>query len=101
MYPVTWAMDEYCKTWSCDFATMLGVASKYRPLNPLFMQHQAASNPQIRNLWSKGPTWGFMHVSTDGDKLTVRMLTTPSDFSGRPILEGEFSFPHRSAEARR
>ncbi|HEX7719144.1 MAG TPA: hypothetical protein VF389_05010, partial [Woeseiaceae bacterium] len=78
-----------------------GAASKYRPLHPLFMKHQAASNPQIRNLWSKGPTWGFMHVRTDGDELTVRMLTTPSDFSGRPILEGEFSFPHRSADARR
>ena len=78
-----------------------GAASKYRPLHPLFMKHQAASNPQLRNLWSKGPTWGFMHVRTDGNEMIVRLLTTPSDFSGRPILEGEFSFPHRSADAGR
>lgn len=73
-----------------------GAASKYRPLHPRFMAHQAETNPQIRNLWSKGPTWGFMHVRTEGDRLVVQALTTPSDFSGRPVLEREFSFGNRT-----
>nr|WP_257644185.1 metallophosphoesterase [Luteimonas salinisoli] len=76
-----------------------GAASKYRPLHPGFMARQAEANPQIRNLWSKGATWGFMHARTDGDTLIVRLLTTPGDSSGRPVLEAEFSFPHRSAAA--
>ena len=78
-----------------------GAASKYRPLHPKFMAQQVANNPQMRNLWSKGPTWGFMHARIEGDTMTVRALTTPTDYSGRPILEAEFSFPHRSHDPAR
>ncbi|HRO28597.1 MAG TPA: metallophosphoesterase [Luteimonas sp.] len=75
-----------------------GAAAKYRPLHPKFMAQQVANNPQMRNLWSKGTTWGFMHVSIEEDTMTVRTLTTPGDFSGRPVLEVEHSFPHRSLD---
>lgn len=73
-----------------------GAASKYRPLHPKFMAQQLANNPQLRNLWSKGATWGFMHARTDGDDLVVRVLTVPTDFSGGSVLEAEFSFRNRT-----
>jgi len=78
-----------------------GAASKYRPLHPKFMAQQVANNPQMRNLWSKGPTWGFMHARIEGDTMTVRALTAPADYSGGAVLEAEFSFPHRSHDPAR
>jgi len=78
-----------------------GAAGKYRPLHPAFMAQQARNNPQIRSLWSKGSTWGFMWARIDGDALGVRVFTTPADLSGRPVLEGEFEFPRRGASPAR
>lgn len=78
-----------------------GAAGKYRPLHPAFMAQQARNNPQIRNLWSKGSTWGFMWARIDGDALGVRVFSTPADLSGRPVLEAEFEFPRRGASAPR
>jgi len=78
-----------------------GAAGKYRPLHPRFMAQQAMNNPQIRNLWSKGSTWGFMWARLAGEKLELQVFTTPADLSGRPVLEAKFEFPRRTAPARR
>lgn len=73
-----------------------GAGGKYRPLNPRFMAHQNAANPQMRNLWSKGSVWGFMHIGLKDDRLTAEIFTTPEDMSGRPIPETTLSFDRRS-----
>jgi hypothetical protein len=73
-----------------------GAAGKYRPLHPGFMAQQARNNPEIRNLWSKGSTWGFMWARIAGDRLELQVFTTPTDLSGRPVLEAKFDFPRRT-----
>lgn len=78
-----------------------GAAGKYRSLHPSFMAQQARNNPQIRNLWSKGSTWGFMWARISGDSLSLRIFSTPADLSGRPVLEAEFEFPRRGVSAAR
>jgi len=75
-----------------------GAAAKYRPLHPGFMAQQARNNPEIRNLWSKGSTWGFMWARSAGDRLELQIFSTPADLSGRPVLEAQFAFPRRSAQ---
>jgi tartrate-resistant acid phosphatase type 5 len=77
-----------------------GAGSKYRPLAPRFMAHQNAGNPGMRNLWSKGSTWGLVHVTLDEDTLTARFFTTPADMSGQAVGEGTFVFPRRPAASR-
>ena len=74
-----------------------GAAGKYRPLHPGFMAQQARNNPEIRNLWSKGSTWGFMWARIAGERLELQVYTTPTDLSGRPVLEARFEFPRRAA----
>jgi hypothetical protein len=74
-----------------------GAAAKYRPLHPGFMAQQARNNPEIRGLWSKGSTWGFMWVRLEGDRLELQVYSTPADLSGRPVLEARFDFPRRTA----
>lgn len=73
-----------------------GAGGKYRPLHPKFMAHQNAANPQMRNLWSKGSVWGFMHVGLKNDMLSAEIFTTPNDMSGRPVSEINLTFPRRS-----
>ena len=73
-----------------------GAGSKYRPLHPQFMAHQNANNPQMRNLWSKGMVWGFMHIGMKADVLSAEIFTTPTDMSGRPVSEVTFHFVRRS-----
>lgn len=72
-----------------------GAGSKYRTLHPAFMAQQAANNPQIRNLWSKGTVWGGVHVTLEGDRMTTAFYSTPSDMSGRPVAEPSFTFERR------
>jgi tartrate-resistant acid phosphatase type 5 len=74
-----------------------GAAGKYRPLHPRFMAQQVRNNPELRNLWSRGSTWGFMWVQLSGDRLELQVYSTPADSSGRPVLEAQFEFPRRSA----
>jgi hypothetical protein len=75
-----------------------GAAAKYRPLHPGFMAQQARNNPEIRTLWSKGSTWGFMWARLAGDTLELQVFTTPADLSGRPVFEAQFAFPRRAAQ---
>ncbi len=73
-----------------------GAGSKYRPQHKLFAEKQIAKYPQMTNLFSKGNTWGFLHVTMQNDQLATSIYTTPSDMSGRPIEEATFSFPRRN-----
>ncbi|QIB64551.1 metallophosphoesterase [Kineobactrum salinum] len=73
-----------------------GAAGKQRTIHPAFIKQQERNYPGLTKLFSKGQTWGFMHARIEGDELTVQILTTPNDMSGRPIVEAEFSFPRRS-----
>lgn len=73
-----------------------GAAAKQRPLHRPFMAHQARNNPQYKLLWAQAMVWGFMHVTLDGDVATVRVITTPNDGSGVPVIEADFTFPRRN-----
>lgn len=73
-----------------------GAGSKYRPQHTLFAARQAATNPQMTNLFSRGSTWGFAHFAIHGDTLETTLYSTPADQSGRPVEEARFAFPHRS-----
>ncbi|GAB4137486.1 MAG: hypothetical protein Tsb0016_02740 [Sphingomonadales bacterium] len=73
-----------------------GAGSKYRPLHPRFMAHQMVNNPGLSNPFSKGATWGLIHVSLEADSLTARVISTPADMSGRPVNEATLRFMHRS-----
>lgn len=75
-----------------------GAASKYRQLHQAFMQRQNERYPQLTNLWSRGQVWGFAHVQIEGDDMTVRMISTPADMSGRPVEEARFTFARRRTQ---
>ena len=72
-----------------------GAAGKQRPLNSNFQRHQLAANPQLTSVWTRGLVWGFAHVTLDRDEATIRILTTPDDGSGEPVLAYEHSFERR------
>ncbi len=73
-----------------------GAAAKQRPSNGAFAAKQQASNPELHSLYSRGMAWGFAHVSIDGDRATVRLLSTPNDAGGRPVEEFHYSVERRS-----
>ena len=45
---------------------------------------------------SRGLTWGFSHLTFDGDKVTVRMVETPRDSSGTTQVTFEHTFTRRT-----
>ncbi|HEX7116674.1 MAG TPA: metallophosphoesterase [Steroidobacter sp.] len=71
-----------------------GSASKMRPTNSAFIRHQLAANPQLRTLYAKGLTWGFAHLTFEGDMMKVQILEVPTDGSGLRVAF-EHSFPRR------
>jgi tartrate-resistant acid phosphatase type 5 len=73
-----------------------GAAAKQRPLNTAFARHQAGNNPQLTALFTEGLIWGFAHVTLEGDQARVRLVTTPDDGSGKPVLAFEHRFERRS-----
>ena len=73
-----------------------GAAGKQRPLNSAFARHQEENNPQMRSLFAAGLVWGFAHVTLAANSATVRLVTTPDDGSGEPVLAFEHRFPRRS-----
>lgn len=77
-----------------------GAASKQRPSNSAFATQQQAANPELRSLFSHGMVWGFAHISIDGDRATVRLLSTPDDASGRPVEEFQYSVERRGRRTR-
>ncbi|GFE82844.1 hypothetical protein GCM10011487_48440 [Steroidobacter agaridevorans] len=72
-----------------------GSAAKMRPTNSAFIRNQLASYPQLRTLYAKGLTWGFAHLSIEGDKATVKIIEVPTDGSGGSRVTFEQSFARR------
>jgi 3',5'-cyclic AMP phosphodiesterase CpdA len=72
-----------------------GSAAKMRPTNSAFIRNQLATYPQLRTLYAKGLTWGFAHLSIEGDTVTIRMIEVPTDGSGRSRVTFEQSFARR------
>jgi tartrate-resistant acid phosphatase type 5 len=75
-----------------------GAAGKQRPLNTAFQRHQLAANPGLDSVWTRGLVWGFAHVTLEADRATIRLLTTPDDGSGEPVLAFEHGFGRRSGK---
>ena len=73
-----------------------GAASKQRPLNRWFMAHQARENPEMTTHFAKGMTWGYVHLSINGDEAVARVFTTPDDGSGANVLEATQVFHRRT-----
>jgi hypothetical protein len=73
-----------------------GAAGKQRNIHPALIKQQQQNYPGVTSLFSKGQVWGFMHVRIEGDVMTVKILSTPNDLSGRPVKEAEFVFPRRT-----
>jgi tartrate-resistant acid phosphatase type 5 len=73
-----------------------GAAGKQRPLNTNFARHQLAAHPELTSLYTRGLVWGFAHVTLEADRATIRLLTTPDDQSGEPVLAFEHGFDRRS-----
>lgn len=74
-----------------------GAGAKQRPLHRAFAAHQQRENPQLETLWAEGLTWGFAHLTLDGDVAIVQMVTTPNDKSGVPEVAFTHRAPRRSA----
>src|SRR5262245_61978904 len=74
-----------------------GSAARMRPINSAFIRQQLKANPQLQTLWSRGLTWGFSHLTFDGDKVTVRIVETPRDSSGTTQVTFEHTFTRRRA----
>jgi len=73
-----------------------GAAAKQRPLNTAFMAHQKRNNPQLTTFYAKGMTWGYVHLTLDGDRATARVLTTPDDGSGANVPELTHTYARRT-----
>ena len=76
-----------------------GSASKMRPTNSAFIREQLKAHPSLRTLYARGLTWGFSHLTFDGDRVTVKMVETPRDGSGTTQVTYEHSFGRRSSSA--
>jgi tartrate-resistant acid phosphatase type 5 len=76
-----------------------GSASKMRPTNSAFIRQQQKAHPELHTLFARGLTWGFAHLTFEGDQVTVRMIETPRDGSGTAQVAFEHSFPRRSGAA--
>jgi hypothetical protein len=76
-----------------------GSASKMRPTNSAFIRQQLKAHPELKTLYARGLTWGFAHLTFDGERVTVRMIETPRDGSGTAQVTYEHSFARRSATA--
>ena len=73
-----------------------GAASKQRPLNHWFMAHQARENPELTTFFTKGMTWGWVHLTLDGDRAVAQVFSTPDDGSPTNVLETTQTFRRRT-----
>jgi hypothetical protein len=65
------------------------------------MGHQTRDNPELKTFFAKGMTWGYAHLTLDGDRARVDIFSTPDDGSGRNMLEIRQEFSRRSGGLRR
>ena len=68
-----------------------------RPTNSAFIRQQLKAHPELRTLYARGLTWGFAHLTFEGDRATVRLIETPRDGSGTAQVIHEHSFTRRSS----
>ena len=73
-----------------------GSASKMRPTNSAFIRQQQKAHPELHTLFARGLTWGFAHLTFEGDRVTVKMIETPRDGSGTTQVTYEHAFSRRS-----
>jgi tartrate-resistant acid phosphatase type 5 len=76
-----------------------GSASKMRPTNSAFIRQQLKRYPELRTLWARGLTWGFSHLTFEGDRVTVKMIEIPRDGSSTTDMTYQYSFKRRTASA--
>jgi tartrate-resistant acid phosphatase type 5 len=76
-----------------------GSASKMRPTNSAFIRQQTQAHPGLRTLYARGLTWGFSHLTFEGDRVTVQLVEIPRDGSSTTQVTYEHSFARRSASA--
>ncbi|MGH8250119.1 MAG: hypothetical protein ACREVI_05405 [Steroidobacteraceae bacterium] len=50
----------------------------------------------MTSIWTRGLLWGFAHVTLGTDRATIRLVSTPDDGSGIPVVELEHRFPRRN-----
>jgi tartrate-resistant acid phosphatase type 5 len=74
-----------------------GSASKMRPTNTAFIRQQLKAHPELHTLFARGLSWGFAHLTFEGDRATVRLIETPRDGSGTAQVTYEHSFTRRSS----
>jgi tartrate-resistant acid phosphatase type 5 len=72
-----------------------GAGSKERPLHRPFARAQQQKYPQLRTIWAKGMTWGFSHITLQGDVATVRMYSVGSDPDRGPTEEFTYEYRRR------
>jgi tartrate-resistant acid phosphatase type 5 len=72
-----------------------GSAAKMRPTNTAFIRHQLRSHPELRTLYARGLTWGFAHLTFEREKMTVRIVETPTDGSGATHVTFQQTFARR------
>ena len=73
-----------------------GAGAKQRPVHAPFSARQQADHPQLQTLYARGMVWGFSHVEVEGDTATIRLISTPDDGSGVPVVDYTFTTRRRS-----
>lgn len=73
-----------------------GAGAKQRPVHGPFAARQQVENPQLSTLYARGMVWGFAHVEIRGDTAMIRLIATPDDASGVPVVDFTHSIPRRS-----
>jgi len=72
-----------------------GAAGKQRAIHKPFKAYQDANYPQNTAHFVKGMTWGFSHVEVKGDTAMVRMISTPTNGNGKPVVQYVHTFENR------
>ncbi|MGH8185753.1 MAG: metallophosphoesterase, partial [Steroidobacteraceae bacterium] len=78
-----------------------GSASKMRPTNSVFIRQQLKKYPQLHTLWARGLTWGFSHLTFEGDRVAVKMIEIPRDGSSTTQVTYEHSFTRRTTSTQK
>lgn len=73
-----------------------GAGAKQRPLNTRFAARQAEIYADHDPLWAQGLVWGFAHVALEQERGTLRLVSTPDDSSGTPVVTFTHEFERRS-----
>lgn len=73
-----------------------GAAAKQRPIHSSFMRHQDEKYAEHKTIMAEGLLWGFAHMTIDGDKAEVTMMSVPDDGSSDISINHVFEFNRRS-----